>query len=151
MTHHKNRNPVPGPRRLQRRAETGRRMDAIRRAADKGIVTLPAIIVQVRAQTELNARDRAERMKGGPGGTRSTYEQARARYGTKLTPRQQRALMRHSTEEYGTGRPQHSGRYTWGKGAATAKRGRYDRDPETGGRKLAAFLSGVRIRIGGAS
>lgn len=148
MTHHKNRGPVPGPRRLQRRAEASRRMDAVRRAADKNIVTLPPIIVQVRAQTELNARDRAARMKGGPGGTPSTYEQARARYGSKLTIRQARALMRYGIEEYGTGRPQHSGRYTWGKGAATPKRGRYDRDPEEGGRKLAAFLPGVRYRIG---
>lgn len=146
MTHHKNRSTVPGPRRLQRRAETGRRMDAIRRAADKDIVTVPAIIVQVRAQTELNARDKAERMRGGPGGTPSTYDQARARYGPRLTARQRRALRRYGHVEGAPG-PAHYGSWTEPKGYATPQRQRPVKDLEADGRKLAAFLGRFWARV----
>lgn len=73
MTHHPRRAPVPGPRRLQRAAETRARMAAVARAAgpdprQPGIVTIPGIIVVARAATELNRRDRADRERGGVGG-----------------------------------------------------------------------------------
>lgn len=155
MTHHKNRSAVPGPRRLQRRAETGRRMDAIRRAADKDIVTVPAIIVQVRAQTELDARDKAERMRGGPG-DRAPFTTAERleRYGRThprgLTTAQARQVRRKSRPTHGDAYSQVYADYGWTlpKGHATPQRQRPAKDVEVGGRKFAAFLgrfwAGVR-------
>jgi hypothetical protein len=71
MTHQPQKARPIGPRTLQRLVEYTRRKRMLDDAERRGIVTIPAIIVQVRAQTELNRRDRAERTRGGPGTARA--------------------------------------------------------------------------------
>ncbi len=77
MTHHPRRTDEPGPRRLalltayaeRRYALVSKARHAAALGLDRPDSTPHATIVAARAATALNARDRAERLKGGAGDT----------------------------------------------------------------------------------
>lgn len=101
-----------GPRTLERR-EAYRLRKAL---LDSGR-TSNLTVLAVRRQTELNERDKAERLKGGPGNTRPlTKEERTARYraqtGRPITERQARQIVRKNP----------AWRKIFGKGEATPKR-----------------------------
>jgi hypothetical protein len=111
MTHQSHKSAQLGPRTLQRRSEYGRRKRVLDDAARRDIITVPAIVVQVRAQTELNRRDRAARTAGGPGDrmkstalerlhtyrTQNYYRGQDHNFRTPITVAQARSIRRRAT------------------------------------------------------
>lgn len=145
----KRKQPAPvGSRTSQRRAQyVARCAELVDRARAATITGEPyegplnPTVAAVRAQTELNARDRAARRLGGPGVEPLTYEARRARYarqnywrgqdhtsgGGPLTIAQKRQLRRTDHEgHHGVtpeGRPDwRASGWTWPKGRPTMPR-----------------------------
>src|SRR3954470_17270914 len=110
MTHHPRKSRF-GPRTLQRLVEYTRRKRMLDDAARRDIITIPTIVVQVRAQTELNRRDRAARTAGGPGDrmkstalerlhtyrTQNYYRGQDHNFRTPITVAQARSIRRRAT------------------------------------------------------
>jgi hypothetical protein len=145
----KRKQPAPiGPRTRQRRAEYVARCALLLERARAATISgeayegpLNPTVAAVRAQTELNERDRASRRFGGPGVEPLTYEQRRARYarqnywrgqdhtssGGPLTIVQKRQLRRTDSEGHhdvvSLERPDwRSTGWTWPKGHPTMPR-----------------------------